>query len=69
VIRTVNNPEAKTWPTLSNAEEAVPLAEVVYAHAWAFRGMNSVVRSLLNTPVLNWNIMSAVMDRAPPASS
>jgi len=33
VIRTVNNPEAKTWWTLSNAEEAVPLAEVVRAHA------------------------------------
>jgi SRSO17 transposase len=33
VIRTVNNPEAKTWSTLSNAEEAVPLAEVVRAHA------------------------------------
>jgi SRSO17 transposase len=33
VIRTVNNPEAKTWWTLSNAEEEVPLAEVVRAHA------------------------------------
>jgi SRSO17 transposase len=33
VIRTVNNPEAKTWSTLSNAAEAVPLAEVVRAHA------------------------------------
>jgi SRSO17 transposase len=33
VIRTVNNPEAKTWSTLSNAEESVPLAEVVRAHA------------------------------------
>jgi SRSO17 transposase len=33
VIRTVNNPEAKTWSTLSNAAEAVPLAEVVWAHA------------------------------------
>jgi SRSO17 transposase len=33
VIRTVNNPEAKTWWTLSNAEEAVPLTEVVRAHA------------------------------------
>ena len=33
VIRTVNNPEAKTWSTLSNADEAVPLAEVVRAHA------------------------------------
>jgi len=33
VIRTVNNPEAKTWFTLSNAEESVPLAEVVRAHA------------------------------------
>jgi SRSO17 transposase len=33
VIRTVNNPEAKTWWTLSNAEEGVPLAEVVRAHA------------------------------------
>lgn len=33
VIRTVNNPEAKTWYTLSNAEESVPLAEVVGGHA------------------------------------
>lgn len=33
VIRTVNNPDAKTWYTLSNAEEAVPLADVVWAHA------------------------------------
>jgi len=33
VIRTLNNPEAKTWWTLSNAEESVPLAEVVRAHA------------------------------------
>jgi SRSO17 transposase len=33
VIRTVNNPEAKTWSTLSNAEESVPLAEVVRGHA------------------------------------
>jgi SRSO17 transposase len=33
VIRTVNNPEAKTWYTLSNAKESVPLAEVVRAHA------------------------------------
>jgi len=33
VIRTVDNPEAKTWFTLSNAEESVPLAEVVRAHA------------------------------------
>jgi SRSO17 transposase len=33
VIRTVNNPEAKTWFTLSNAAESVPLAEVVWAHA------------------------------------
>jgi len=33
VIRTVNNPEAKTWSTLSNAEEAVPLVEVVRGHA------------------------------------
>ena len=33
VIRTVNNPEAKTWVTLSNAEEKVPLADVVWAPA------------------------------------
>jgi SRSO17 transposase len=33
VIRTVNDPEAKTWFTLSNAEESVSLAEVVRAHA------------------------------------
>jgi SRSO17 transposase len=33
VIRTVKNPEAKTWYTLSNAEEGVPLREVVWAHA------------------------------------
>jgi SRSO17 transposase len=33
VIRTVNNPEAKTWSTLSNAEGSVPLAEVVRGHA------------------------------------
>src|SRR5205823_6511472 len=33
VIRTVDNPEAKTWQTLSNAEESVPLADVVWAHA------------------------------------
>ena len=33
VIRTVNNQEAKSWWTLSNAEEKVPLAEVVRAHA------------------------------------
>ena len=33
VIRTVNNPESKTWFTLSNAEENVPLAEVVRGHA------------------------------------
>jgi SRSO17 transposase len=33
VIRTVNNPEAKTWSTLSNAEASVPLAKVVGAHA------------------------------------
>jgi SRSO17 transposase len=33
VIRTVNNPEAKTWVTLSNADEQVPLADVVWAHA------------------------------------
>src|SRR5262249_38297383 len=32
-IRTVNSPEAKTWVTLSNAAEAVPLADVVWAHA------------------------------------
>jgi SRSO17 transposase len=32
-IRTVDNPDAKTWYTLSNAEEEVPLAEVVGAHA------------------------------------
>ena len=33
VIRTVNNPEAKTWWTLSNAEAVVPLAEVVKGHS------------------------------------
>jgi SRSO17 transposase len=33
VIRTVNNPEAKTWWTLSNAMESVALLEVVRAHA------------------------------------
>jgi SRSO17 transposase len=33
VIRTVDNPEAKTWSALSNAEESVPLAEVVRGHA------------------------------------
>jgi SRSO17 transposase len=33
VIRTVNNVEAKTWYTFSNAEEKVPLLEVVWAHA------------------------------------
>ena len=33
VIRTVNNPEAETWETLSNAAEEVPLADVVWAHA------------------------------------
>jgi SRSO17 transposase len=33
VIRTVNNPDAKSWWTLSNAEEKVPLADVVKAHA------------------------------------
>jgi SRSO17 transposase len=33
VIRTVNNPEAKTWYTLSNASVSVPLADVVWAHA------------------------------------
>jgi SRSO17 transposase len=33
VIRTKNNPEAKTWYTLSNAKDEVPLAEVVRAHA------------------------------------
>jgi SRSO17 transposase len=33
VIRTVNNPEAKTWWTLSNALESVALLEVVWAHA------------------------------------
>jgi SRSO17 transposase len=33
VIRTVNNPQAKTWYTLSNAEESVALPEVVWAHA------------------------------------
>jgi SRSO17 transposase len=32
-IRTVNNPEAKSWVALSNAEEKVPLADVVWAHA------------------------------------
>jgi SRSO17 transposase len=32
-IRTVDNPDAKTWYSLSNAEEGVPLAEVVWAHA------------------------------------
>jgi len=38
VIRTVDNPDAKTWQTLSNAEEQVPLAEVVWAHAQRFWG-------------------------------
>jgi SRSO17 transposase len=33
VIRTVNNPDAKTWYTFSNAQEQVPLLEVVWAHA------------------------------------
>ena len=33
VIRTVDNPEAMTWYCLSNAEEGVPLAEVVRGHA------------------------------------
>jgi SRSO17 transposase len=33
VIRTPNNPEAKTWSTLSNADASVPLAEVVRGHA------------------------------------
>jgi SRSO17 transposase len=33
VIRTVNNPEAKTWSTLSNAGPSVALADVVWAHA------------------------------------
>jgi len=33
VIRTVNNPDAKTWYTFSNAAEEVPLLEVVWAHA------------------------------------
>lgn len=33
VIRTVDNPEPKTWHTLSNAEEEVPLADVVWGHA------------------------------------
>jgi hypothetical protein len=32
-MRTVDNPEAKTWYTLSNAGASVPLAEVVRAHA------------------------------------
>jgi SRSO17 transposase len=33
VIRTVKNPEPKTWSTLSNAAESVPLLDVVGAHA------------------------------------
>jgi SRSO17 transposase len=33
VIRTVNNADARTWYTLSNATEEVPLLEVVWAHA------------------------------------
>jgi SRSO17 transposase len=33
VIRTVNNPEAKTWHTLSNADDATTLVAVVWAHA------------------------------------
>jgi len=32
MIRTVDNPEPKTWSALSNAEEAVPLSKVAYAH-------------------------------------
>jgi SRSO17 transposase len=32
VIRTVDNPEPKTWYTLSNAGAEVPLARVVWAH-------------------------------------
>jgi hypothetical protein len=42
VIRTVNNPEAKTWYTLSNSAESVPLAEVVGGHAqrhWVEAGL------------------------------
>ena len=33
VIRTVDNPEPKTWYTLSNAAETVPIAAVVWGHA------------------------------------
>jgi SRSO17 transposase len=33
VIRTVDNPESKTWYTLSNTEDDVSLEEVVVAHA------------------------------------
>jgi SRSO17 transposase len=33
VIRTVDNPDPKTWYTLSNAAETVPLAEVAWGHA------------------------------------
>jgi SRSO17 transposase len=43
VIRTVNNAEAKTWATLSNALEEVPLVEVVWAHAqrhWEEAGLH-----------------------------
>jgi len=33
VMRTVNNPESKTWYTLSNAADEVPLAQVAWAHS------------------------------------
>ncbi len=36
VIRTVDNPEAKTWYCLSNAAEEVPLREVVRGHGQRF---------------------------------
>jgi SRSO17 transposase len=32
VFRTVDNPESKTWHTLSNADAAVPLAQLAWAH-------------------------------------
>ena len=32
MIRTADNPEAKTWYALSNALEAVPLRKVAHAH-------------------------------------
>lgn len=43
VIRTRNNPDAKTWSALSNAVESVPLVDVVWAHAqryWEEAGLH-----------------------------